>query len=283
MAGRDCRLYVGNLPSDVRRGEVEDLFEKYGRIKSVDLKDRRGPPFAFVEFEDARDAEDAARGRDGYSFDGRRLRVEFTKGAGPRGPGGRPMFDDRGRRRQETRGRSSFRVLVSGLPRSGSWQDLKDHMRGVGEVCHADVFRDGTGVVEFVSREDMKKVIRELDDTKFRSHEGDSTYIRVREDDDDKGRGRSRSPVGRRDSRSRSPKHSHSKSRSRSRSRSASRSKSRSRSRSHSKKHSASRSKSRSPSRSRSRSPARSKSRSPVDSKKRSPSPAKSRSPSRSP
>ncbi|KAK0423381.1 hypothetical protein QR680_008116 [Steinernema hermaphroditum] len=195
MAGRDCRLYVGNLPSDVRRGEVEDLFEKYGRIKSVDLKDRRGPPFAFVEFEDARDAEDAARGRDGYSFDGRRLRVEFTKGAGPRGPGGRPMFDDRGRRRQETRGRSSFRVLVSGLPRSGSWQDLKDHMRGVGEVCHADVFRDGTGVVEFVSREDMKKAIRELDDTKFRSHEGDSTYIRVREDDDDKGRGRSRSPV----------------------------------------------------------------------------------------
>jgi arginine/serine-rich splicing factor 1/9 len=28
-----------------------------------------------VQFEDARDAEDAIRGRDGYNFDGNRLRV----------------------------------------------------------------------------------------------------------------------------------------------------------------------------------------------------------------
>ena len=29
-------VYVGNLPSDVRRSEVEDLFAKYGRIRCQD-------------------------------------------------------------------------------------------------------------------------------------------------------------------------------------------------------------------------------------------------------
>ncbi|XP_008943977.1 PREDICTED: serine/arginine-rich splicing factor 1B-like, partial [Merops nubicus] len=57
------------------------------------------------------------------------------------------------------------------LPPSGSWQDLKDHMREAGDVCYADVFRDGTGVVEFVRKEDMTYAVRKLDNTKFRSHE----------------------------------------------------------------------------------------------------------------
>lgn len=34
----DTRVFVGNLPMDVREREVEDLFFKYGRIRSVDLK-----------------------------------------------------------------------------------------------------------------------------------------------------------------------------------------------------------------------------------------------------
>lgn len=72
-----------------------------------------------------------------------------------------------------------FRLFVSyglfsfalGLPPSGSWQDLKDHMREAGDVCYADVYRDGTGVVEYVRKEDMSFAIRKLDNTKFRSHE----------------------------------------------------------------------------------------------------------------
>lgn len=61
--------------------------------------------------------------------------------------------------------------LFVGLPKSGSWQDLKDHMREAGDVCYADVYKDGTGVVEFLRYEDMKYAARKLDDTKFRSHE----------------------------------------------------------------------------------------------------------------
>lgn len=40
----------------------------------------RPPAFAFISFDDYRDAEDAIRGRDGYNFDGYRLRCEFAKG-----------------------------------------------------------------------------------------------------------------------------------------------------------------------------------------------------------
>lgn len=62
-------------------------------------------------------------------------------------------------------------VFSPGLPSTGSWQDLKDHMREAGDVCYADVYRDGSGVVEFTTREDMKQAIKHLDDSKFRSHE----------------------------------------------------------------------------------------------------------------
>ena len=52
----DCKIYVGNLPDDVRVRDIEDLFYKYGKIVDIDLHDRprKGPPFSFVEFEDER-------------------------------------------------------------------------------------------------------------------------------------------------------------------------------------------------------------------------------------
>lgn len=64
-----------------------------------------------------------------------------------------------------------------GLPPSGSWQDLKDHMREAGDVCFADSFKDGTGVVEFLRYEDMKYAIKKLDDSRFRSHEVSITSL----------------------------------------------------------------------------------------------------------
>ncbi|VDM08757.1 unnamed protein product, partial [Wuchereria bancrofti] len=93
MAGRrDCRVFVGNLPSDVKQRDLEDIFYKYGRINFIDIKFTRDVPFAFIEFDDPRDARDAVHGRDGYDFDGCRIRVELTRGVGPRGPGGRPLY-----------------------------------------------------------------------------------------------------------------------------------------------------------------------------------------------
>lgn len=52
----DVRVYVGNLPPDVRTRDVEDIFVKYGRIAYIDLKagGQRKSPFAFLEYEDPR-------------------------------------------------------------------------------------------------------------------------------------------------------------------------------------------------------------------------------------
>ncbi|VDK18671.1 unnamed protein product [Anisakis simplex] len=106
-------------------------------------------------------------------------------------------------------------------------------MRDAGDICYADVFKDGTGVVEYTRYEDMKYAIRKLDDTKFKSHEGDTSYIRVREALS-RSRSRSHTPRSRSPrSRSRSPYYQtrrespqYSPARSASRSRSRSKSKS---------------------------------------------------------
>jgi RNA recognition motif. (a.k.a. RRM, RBD, or RNP domain) len=55
---------------------IIDALSCWRWLRDVDLKNPTRPPaFAFVEFDSSRDAEDAARGRDGYDFDGNRLRV----------------------------------------------------------------------------------------------------------------------------------------------------------------------------------------------------------------
>lgn len=80
---RDTIVYVGNLPGDVRSREVEDLFDRFGRVHSVDIKPgtRDGmPAYCFVEYDDPRDADDAVRKMDGASAYGKRLRVSAWGG-----------------------------------------------------------------------------------------------------------------------------------------------------------------------------------------------------------
>jgi len=77
------RLYVANI-GRARVEDLERLFAKYGRILDIAIK----TGFAFVEYEDERDAADAVRYRDGYEWDGGRLRVEFSRPKMPMGGGG---------------------------------------------------------------------------------------------------------------------------------------------------------------------------------------------------
>uniref|UniRef100_A0A2K6GK86 RRM domain-containing protein n=1 Tax=Propithecus coquereli TaxID=379532 RepID=A0A2K6GK86_PROCO len=174
----DRRIYVGDLPPDIRTKDTEDAFYKYGATRDFDLKNRRGgPPFALVEFEGPRDAGDAGHGRDGWFPRTPSGRGSGRGGGGGGGGGGAPQAA-----MAPPSGRSEDRVGVSGLPPSGSWQHLEGHTREAGDVCYGDVYRDGTGVVEFVRKEDMTCAVRKLDNTKFRSHEGETAYTRVKVD-----------------------------------------------------------------------------------------------------
>ncbi|KAG0082024.1 hypothetical protein BGZ90_001040 [Linnemannia elongata] len=75
-------VYVGHLSPRTERRDVEELFEKYGRVISVELKHGG---FAFVEYEDPRDADDAVSKLNGYELDGNRISVEWSRRSG--GPG----------------------------------------------------------------------------------------------------------------------------------------------------------------------------------------------------
>ena len=133
-----------------------------GRIEDIDVRNRNESPSAFVDYESTRDAEDTLHGRNNYRNEGRSLNVEIstggvqdrgTRGSSGEGGGGtsggyRGSFDGRyedrggngtGDRPFGNKARSTeFRVRVSGMPHSASWQDLKDHMKAAGDVSCAD-------------------------------------------------------------------------------------------------------------------------------------------------
>lgn len=85
------RVYVGELSFSATKYEVEKEFSHFGHLRDVWVA-RSPPGFAFVEFEDSRDAADAVRHLDGRRICGSRVRVEHARGpprGGHRGGGSR--------------------------------------------------------------------------------------------------------------------------------------------------------------------------------------------------
>ena len=167
-----CRLYIGNLPSDIQERELEDMFYKFGRILRIEIKRVARPPlYAFVTFANSVDAKDAQQSRNGIDFDGKRLRVELSKERDDRSttrhPGlGVGMF--------QPRVHKTYQVRVSGLSNKISWQDLKDFGRGISNgkkeghlrIVHSDVYHNnGTGILEYETRQDAIRAVTELNQT----------------------------------------------------------------------------------------------------------------------
>lgn len=202
------RIYVGKLHYDVRTKDLERFFKDYGRVNDINIKSG----YAFVDFDDHRDADDAVYDLDGRELLGERVLVEHCKGGRPErrddrrgggGGGGGPRMRSQFDRPFNTK----YRCVVEGISSSCDWRDLKDFFRRVADVTFADAhrFRPGEGVADFRTREEMKRAVRELDDTKLNGRR-----VRVFEDKP-KSRSpsprrsrRSRSNSGKRDSRSRS-------------------------------------------------------------------------------
>merc|ERR1711959_335211 len=109
--GKMTKVYVGNLDHSVDERDIDDVFGKFGRISGIWIA-RKPPGFAFVTFEDDRDAEDAVRDLDGREMDRehltaphQRIKVEVSRGrGGGGGGGGRGYDDDRGGGRYDDRG-----------------------------------------------------------------------------------------------------------------------------------------------------------------------------------
>ncbi|XP_026881205.1 serine/arginine-rich splicing factor 3b isoform X1 [Electrophorus electricus] len=114
----DCKVYVGNLGNNGNKSELERAFGYYGPLRSVWVA-RNPPGFAFVEFEDPRDATDAVRELDGRTLCGCRVRVELSNGEkrsrnrGPPPSWSRRPRDDYRRRSPPPRRRSPRRRSFS--------------------------------------------------------------------------------------------------------------------------------------------------------------------------
>ncbi|KAI5800906.1 hypothetical protein FPQ18DRAFT_365508 [Pyronema domesticum] len=165
------RLYLGNLPKDTRRQEVEDFFNEngHGTITEVKLMDG----FGFIQYDSPDDAKDIVPNFHGKDFKGQNLVVQFARGNRhhnnprefpPGGPNG--AFPPRPRR-------TAFRMNITGLPPDTSWQDLKDFARKSNDsVVYSDMSRerDGRGTVEFETYDDLKRAINFLDNTEYRGY-----------------------------------------------------------------------------------------------------------------
>merc|ERR1719490_739682 len=119
----ECKIYIGGLPDDANKFDLEDAFSRIGRVRDVWVA-RKPPGFAFIEMEDRRDATDACKELDGTRLCGNRVKVEMSNGGkGGRGGGGgggrgRSRSPYRGGRSPPRRGRSRSRSGGRGRSRS---------------------------------------------------------------------------------------------------------------------------------------------------------------------
>ena len=90
----EAKLYVGNLPYNIRDEGLQKLFAQAGSVVSAtvitDRESGRSKGFGFVEMSSSEEADKAIRMLNGYSLDGRDLRVSIARPREerPRGGGG---------------------------------------------------------------------------------------------------------------------------------------------------------------------------------------------------
>jgi cold-inducible RNA-binding protein len=96
------RLFVGNLPYETTEADLREFFSSVGILSNViipvdrETGKRRG--FAFVEFSDPAQAEEASRRLNNQPFKGRNITINEARARESRpdsGPGSRPGFSMR--------------------------------------------------------------------------------------------------------------------------------------------------------------------------------------------
>ncbi|KAJ4951675.1 hypothetical protein NE237_028507 [Protea cynaroides] len=143
-------VFCGNFGFDTRQSELERLFNKYGRVERVDMKSG----FAFVYFDDERDAEDAISRLDNTPFGHgrRRLSVEWARN-GERGPRHRD-----GSRSMANQKPTKTLFVINFDPERTRIRDIERHFEPYGKVLHVRIRRN-FAFVQFETQEDATKAL----------------------------------------------------------------------------------------------------------------------------
>ena len=77
------KIYVGNLSFSVSNDDLQEQFEQYGAVTSVNIvKDRdtgRSKGFGFIEMSTSTEASNAIEGLNGKEFQGRMFNISEAK------------------------------------------------------------------------------------------------------------------------------------------------------------------------------------------------------------
>jgi len=180
---RSRRVYVGNLSWEVNWRELKDYMKATGcevtRADVMTTPDGRSKGCGLVEFATADGAQRAVSTLNDTDFFGRQIFVREDREEG---------YGARGSTQQEKKyvaseGTQNRRVYVGNLSWDVAWQDLKDHMRQVGDVLFAEVMTEsdgrskGCGIVEFAQPSEAQQAIIDMTDTELKGR-----MIFVRED-----------------------------------------------------------------------------------------------------
>lgn len=202
------RVFVGNLSFHTSWQELKDHMRSAGEVTHAQVLtggDGRSKGCGIVEFAAAQDAANAIATLHDTELNGRLIFVREDResvggGGGQRaqqGGFGRPLGSagPPGQAPFRTPATQARRVYVGNLSWDVAWQDLKDHMRSIGEVVHADVLcgpdgrSKGCGIVEFSNENEAKAAIARLQDTMLKGRP-----IFVREDREGGSGGAPRAP-----------------------------------------------------------------------------------------
>ncbi|XP_041069043.1 RNA-binding protein 4-like [Carcharodon carcharias] len=143
------KLFVGKLPPEVRRDEVQPLFEQFGRVSECDLvKD-----YGFVHMEDVEAAQRAISHLNNYKLRGFSIIVAFSK----------------------SKIISSSKLHVANVSSHCSKQELSTLFEKYGPVVKCRIIKNDA-FVEMERGEDAKEAMRALSDTDFK---GKRIYVEL--------------------------------------------------------------------------------------------------------
>ncbi|XP_069613047.1 serine/arginine-rich splicing factor 10 [Ranitomeya imitator] len=229
-------LFVRNVADDIRSEDLRREFGRYGPIVDVyvplDFYNRRPRGFAYVQFEDVRDAEDALHNLDRRWICGRQIEIQFAQGDRKtpnqmkakegRSSYGSSRYDDYDRYNRRSRSRSYERRRS----RSHSFDQNYERSyspRGKAERPHRSRSRSHHGRFNRRQRSQSRSNTRSRSKSQPREERKEQRRSGSRSQSRSKADGKYKpGREARKEERERSKSHSHSPSRSRSKSRSRS-------------------------------------------------------------
>lgn len=160
---QNCRVYVGNLSWEVAWQDLKDHMREAGEVVFSEVMtegDGRSKGCGIVEYATPEEAKEACTNLSDTELKGRMIFVREDRETSS--GGGNPQGGFQG---------GGTSVYVGNLAYETSWQDLKDHMRGAGNVDQANVLKNedgrskGCGIVVYQKPGDASRAIRELQGT----------------------------------------------------------------------------------------------------------------------